>query len=437
MVYDIKKSIEGVQDIDIKFDVLTSEDKKMQFRDTDLYIYSSTNGQLDIVADGTIALSGAVTTDGSLTMTMTNESAPIVMTNTITTATTLGCRALFYVTANCALGSYANGLKGYIEFTGTGGRVAGLASGVCAELKMPNVTMSSGWYFPLEIEYVAGGDATTTAGIAGNRAGFIFMRASGDDGGDFDDNGVLFAASGLTAAAGGLLSADELTLRCVVGTYRSETTRYLMLSEKENGLQIGASGAGIAYTEEEGGINSSIYSNYTGTTGFFRGLYVESTYTPDPVATGEASVYGIRATTILATGCKNVEASSERMVGVDGCFENKGTLQGAGVWVAGTRGALYGAGIWTTVKFVAAVLGACQITSAVGTGIYSAFAAYSTSTTPDAVINTHGAFTVFADFTNAITCMNTTASASNGTCKGKILVRDTAGELGYINVFAS
>lgn len=42
--------------------------KRLQFRDTALYIYSSADGQLDIVADTTVALSGAVTMDSTLTL---------------------------------------------------------------------------------------------------------------------------------------------------------------------------------------------------------------------------------------------------------------------------------------------------------------------------------------------------------------------------------
>ena len=46
-------------------------DKKLQFRDTGLNIYSSADGQLDIVADTTVALSGAVTADSTIVATST------------------------------------------------------------------------------------------------------------------------------------------------------------------------------------------------------------------------------------------------------------------------------------------------------------------------------------------------------------------------------
>jgi hypothetical protein len=45
-----------------------SSNNKFYFRDTGLYLWSSADGQLNIVADTTIAMSGAVTMDGDLTI---------------------------------------------------------------------------------------------------------------------------------------------------------------------------------------------------------------------------------------------------------------------------------------------------------------------------------------------------------------------------------
>lgn len=44
-------------------------DNKVQFRDTGIYLQSSADGQLDIVSDTTVAISGAITGDSSLTLT--------------------------------------------------------------------------------------------------------------------------------------------------------------------------------------------------------------------------------------------------------------------------------------------------------------------------------------------------------------------------------
>ena len=205
----------------------------LQFRDTALKIYSSTDGQLDIVADTTIALSGAMTTDGTLTMTVTDESAPFVMTNTITTAATVGARALFNVKTNVAMGSYTNALKGYWQATGTSASTTGLASGVCAELKTPNRTLPSGAYYSLELEHVSGGTSVVSTG-SGSKVGFIYAAFSGDTDGDFDDNGYFMTVTDLTAGAGHMLSADSHSIKINIDS----STKYMVLSSSENTLHL-------------------------------------------------------------------------------------------------------------------------------------------------------------------------------------------------------
>lgn len=49
--------------------VTVYQDKKVQFRDSGLYLQSSADGQLDIVSDTTVAISGAVTMDSTLEVT--------------------------------------------------------------------------------------------------------------------------------------------------------------------------------------------------------------------------------------------------------------------------------------------------------------------------------------------------------------------------------
>lgn len=56
-------------DITQSGDSLLATDKKVQFRDTALYIHSTADGQLDIVADTTVAISGALTADSTFILT--------------------------------------------------------------------------------------------------------------------------------------------------------------------------------------------------------------------------------------------------------------------------------------------------------------------------------------------------------------------------------
>ncbi len=155
------------------------------------------------------------------------SAEPFYVYSALTGAGQVGGRSRFHTYTNVAAGGWVNALKSYMEF-GSSGKNTGLASSMCAEMKMPNAdTGTGGTYFPLEIEYVAGGTSTTTAGsLSGNHAGFIYMNSSGDADGDFDDNGFFFCVDGLTAGSGHVLSAASQTLKVGIGT----TTRYLLMS---------------------------------------------------------------------------------------------------------------------------------------------------------------------------------------------------------------
>ena len=130
------------------------------------------------------------------------NAEPFYVKSTMTGAGGVGGRARFHLYTAVALGSWCNALKGYAEF-GASGRTTGLASAVCAEMKLPSENLGTGGaYFPLEIEYVAAGNALVSAGApSGNHVGFIYMQQSGDANGDFDTNGFIMHIVGMTAGA--------------------------------------------------------------------------------------------------------------------------------------------------------------------------------------------------------------------------------------------
>lgn len=246
---------------------------------------------VDALAISDLSTTGDVTftlgAGEAFTLTCSDISAPMVMTNTMTTAAKTGCRALFNVKANVALGSFCNAVKGFMEFTGTSGATTGLASGVCAELKTPNRTLPSGAYYPLEVEHVAGGTSVVSTG-SGSRVGFIYMENSADLDGDFDDNGYLMTVAGLTAGAGHILSAQSITLKAQVGLAGSESTRYLVMSSAENNLTLATTGGtsisigscttGISITgtmttglsiAADGAFAVTVTTGFSGTAGFY------------------------------------------------------------------------------------------------------------------------------------------------------------------------
>lgn len=161
------------------------------------------------------------------------NAEPFYVKSVMTGAGGYGGRTRFHAYTNVALGSNFMGLKSQTEF-GSAGSCAGLATGFCAELCMPNadITSKGGHYYALEVEYVSGGSSLTTNGT-GCQAGFIYMNQSGDDDGDFDDNGYLFKLDGLTADSGHLYDTDassasgDATLKVMIGS----TVKYLLLAD--------------------------------------------------------------------------------------------------------------------------------------------------------------------------------------------------------------
>jgi len=162
------------------------------------------------------------------------SAEPFYVYSALTGTGQVGGRSRFHCYTNVTAGGWINALKSYMEF-GTSGKTTGLASSMCVEMVMPNANMGSGGaYYPLEIEYVAGGTSLVTAGSpTGNQAGFIYMAQSGDADGDFDDNGFLFYLNGCTAGSGHLYdtSASAATGDATLKVNIGGTTKYLLLAD--------------------------------------------------------------------------------------------------------------------------------------------------------------------------------------------------------------
>ena len=94
----VLKWMEGEDYFEFSDDILVASTEKVQFRDTAIYINSSTDGQLDLVADTeiqlaatTIDINGAVDVSGNLTvggsLTLANDSVSIDSINGVTAST--------------------------------------------------------------------------------------------------------------------------------------------------------------------------------------------------------------------------------------------------------------------------------------------------------------------------------------------------------------
>lgn len=159
------------------------------------------------------------------------NAEPFYLKSVMTGVGGYGGRSTFHAYTNVALTTNFMALKSYAEF-GSSGAVTGLAAGFCAEMKTPNANLGGGNFYPLELEYVAGGTSTASAANAG-RVGWMYMNNTGDADGDFDDNGVLFDIEGLTAgnthlwSTGATTATGDNTIKIKV----NGTIKYLLVAD--------------------------------------------------------------------------------------------------------------------------------------------------------------------------------------------------------------
>lgn len=250
----------------------------------------SVSGLLKIGTSGTPLVLTAGTPTFTLYTTCAGTSGstsaePFYVKSTLTGAGQVGGRSRFHTYSNVASGGWINALKAYMDF-GASGSSSGLASALCAEINLPASGTSSGSYCALEGEILCPTGWTSTAPTA-----FFYLNASGNTVANFDTYGYLFEiGTGITPAAGKFVSADSQTIKCKI----EANTRYVVLSQSENGLGIGVSGTAVSFSQGSPLIN--LYSTCSSTNGSnsVESMYVETTMT------GAAGVGG-RARFKLAT----------------------------------------------------------------------------------------------------------------------------------------
>jgi len=199
------------------------------------------------------------------------NAEPFYVQSTLTGAGQVGGRARFYCTSNVASGGWVNALKAHMVW-GASGSSSGLGSALCAETELSAGT-SSGTYCAIEGELVLGSGAST-----GTATSFIYLNATGAAASTFDTNGFLFEiGTGITPAAGKFASLTSQTLRCKV----EANTRYLVLSQAEDGLSLGVSGTPVDF----------------GTTATTNMIYVSTTSASVTGGTSVRYIYGQHAAT--------------------------------------------------------------------------------------------------------------------------------------------
>lgn len=221
--------------------------------------------------------------DDSIDLTFTSPSTeaavsiePLTINTIMTGIGGVGGRVRSLLSTEVALGGWANALKGETDW-GTSGRVTGLGSAVLAEMTMGPGT-DQGTYAPLEIEL----NMPTTA-VLGTSTGLIYASVNGVDASTFDTGGLFMTVAGLTAGATKALSLTSQTLKSKIGAL----TRYVPLSQTEDGIGFGTSGT-PQITTFDGVKPFSLYTTTTSTDG---GVNHEP-FIVDTVLTGAGQVGG-------------------------------------------------------------------------------------------------------------------------------------------------
>ena len=145
-----------------------------------------------------ITVVGASTVDVTDASTGSTNAAAVTTTLTLTGAGAVGWASKSDLEANVALGAYANGLYGYLEF-GASGRVTGLASGTVGEVVL-SAGCTQGTYAAFEAEI-----GMPSGAVTGTNTSFLYLSSYGADKATFDTSGTLFNLAGVTKGSGKLL----------------------------------------------------------------------------------------------------------------------------------------------------------------------------------------------------------------------------------------
>jgi hypothetical protein len=150
------------------------------------------------VITGTVTSTAVSTIEVTNATTGSSNAAASTTTLTLTGAGAVGWASKSDLEANVALGAYANGLYGYLEF-GASGRVTGLASGTVGEVVL-SAGCTQGTYAAIEAEV-----GMPSGAVTGTNTSFLYLSSYGADKATFDTSGTLFNLAGVTKGSGNLL----------------------------------------------------------------------------------------------------------------------------------------------------------------------------------------------------------------------------------------
>ena len=194
------------------------------------------------------------------------------------------------LTSDVKTGTWVNAIFGRVNYTANG-YAYGAGSAICGELSLPASGRQQGTYSVFQAEI----DVPSGATAIGSETSVFDINVWGDAKGVFDDNGWLFTTDGLTAAADHILSLTSQTLKCKA----EDLTRYLVLSQMQDGLGLGVSGTRMALTASTKAIY--LYTTTAATSGALGSVVIDQTHTG--ASTGNnIEVFEVQFTSDVKTG---------------------------------------------------------------------------------------------------------------------------------------
>ena len=208
-------------------DILLTTTEKLQFRDTALYIYSSADGQLDLVADteiqiaattidinGAVALNGAITGATNITLSGELDAATLDISGNADIDGTLEADAI--TIGGTAIGSIYGVVAGSSSIVTTGALDSGSITSGFGTIDTGSSTI------------------TTTGLITGGSLDIDDVVINGTTIGHTDDTDLMTLASGALTVAGNVVVSGDLTITgddLVMGT---NTAGHILVADGTN-----------------------------------------------------------------------------------------------------------------------------------------------------------------------------------------------------------
>ena len=208
-------------------DMLLATNEKLQFRDTGLYIHSSADGQLDIIADtevqiaattidinGAVALNGAITGATNITLSGELDAATLDISGNADIDGTLEADAI--TIGSTAIGSIYSAIAGSSSIVTTGALNSGSITSGFGTIDTGSSTI------------------TTTGLISGGSLDIDNVLINGTTIGHTDDTDLMTLADGTLTVAGDVVVSGDLTITgddLVMGT---NTAGHILVADGTN-----------------------------------------------------------------------------------------------------------------------------------------------------------------------------------------------------------